>query len=70
MINIQNTDDNKSFVRFVNRGDHNPRRITKTDKDFSKRIGFKRIKFPFKIRGIHKIEKKEFHPHKHIWLGK
>ena len=39
-------------------GDHNPRRITKGDKDFAKRLDFKYIKFPVKIRDVHKIEKK------------
>ena len=39
MINIQNTDDNKCFkwclVRYLNPADHDPRRITKADTDFS-----------------------------------
>ena len=59
MINIQNTDDNECvkwcFVRYVNRADHNPRRITKADKDFAKKLDFKGIKFPVKVRDIHKI---------------
>ena len=38
--------------------DHNPRRITKSDKDFAKRLGLKDIKFTVKIRDGHKIEKK------------
>ena len=62
MINIQNTDDNECFkwclVRYLNPADHNPRRITKVDKDFAKRLDFKDIKFPVKTRDIHKIEKK------------
>ena len=62
MINIQNTDDNKCFkwclVRYLNPADHNPRTSTKSDKDFAKRFDFKDIKFPVKIRDIHKIEKK------------
>ena len=62
MINIQNTDDNEwfkwSLVRYLNTEDHNPRRITKADKDFAKRLDSKGIKFPVKIRDIHKIEKK------------
>ena len=37
---------------------HNPRRITKADKDFGKRIDFKDIKHPVKIRDVHKIGKK------------
>ena len=62
MINIQNTNDNQCFrwclVRYLNPADHNPRRITTADKDFAKRLGFKVIKFPVKIRDIHKIDKK------------
>ena len=62
LINIQNTDDNECFkwclVRYLNHVDHNPRRITKIDKDFAKRLDFKDIKFPVKTRDIHKIERK------------
>ena len=36
---------------------HNPRRTTKPDKDFYKNLDFENIKFPLKIRDIHKIEK-------------
>ena len=61
MINIQNIDDNECFkwclVRYLNPADHHPARITKADKDFAKRLDFKDIKFPVKIRDIHKIEK-------------
>ena len=32
--------------------------MTKTDKDFSKGLDFKDIKFPVKTRGTHEIEKK------------
>ena len=53
LINIQNTDDNECFkwclVRFksdLNPPDHNPRKITKADKDFTKRCDSKDIKFP------------------------
>ena len=63
LINIQNTDDNECFqmlVRYFNPADHNPRRTTKSDKYFAKRLAFKEIKFPVKIRDIHKIEKKNF----------
>ena len=45
------------LVRELKSVDYNPRRIKKPDKDFAKRIYSKDIKFPFKIRGIHKIEK-------------
>ena len=62
MINIQNTDDNECIkwclVRYLYSEDHNPARITKADKDFAKIIDFKGIKFPVKIRDIHKILKK------------
>ena len=37
--------------------DRNPKRITKTDKDFAKKLAFKDIKSPVKVRDIHKIEK-------------
>ena len=46
------------MVRYLNLAEHNPRRITKADKDFAKRLDFKDIKCPVKIRDIHKIEKK------------
>ena len=46
------------MVRYLNPADHHPARITKADKDFAKRLDFKDIKFPVKIRDIHKIEKK------------
>ena len=46
------------MVRYLNPADHNPRRITKADKDFAKKLDFKDIKFPVKTRDIHKIEKK------------
>ena len=62
LINIQNTDDNECFkwflVRYLNPADHNPRRITKADKDFTNRLDFKDTKFPVKARDINKIEKK------------
>ena len=62
MINIQNIDDDEFFkwsiVRYLNLTDHNPRRITKAEKDIAKKLDFKDIKFPLKVRDIHKIEKK------------
>ena len=36
---------------------NNPRRIPKADKGSAKKLDFKDIKFPVKIRDIHKIEK-------------
>ena len=77
MINIQNTDDNECFkwclVRCVNPTDHNPRKITKIDKDLTKRFDLKNVTFSVKIRDVHKIEKKkkkkkEFHLHYFFWL--
>ena len=63
MINIQNTDDNECFkwclVRCVNPTDHNPRKITKIDKDLTKRFDLKNVTFSVKIRDVHKIEKKK-----------
>ena len=63
LINIQHTDDNECFkwclVGYLNPADHNPRRITKANKDFAKRLDFKDIKFPIKSRDIHKVEKKK-----------
>ena len=62
LINIQNTDDNECLkwclVRYLNPADHTPRRITKSDKDFVKRLNFKDITFPVKIKDIHKIKKR------------
>ena len=62
LISIQNIDDNKCFkwsiVRYVHPADHNPKRITKADKDFAKKLDFKDTKFPVKIRDIQKIEKR------------
>ena len=64
LINIQNTDDNECFkwclVGYLNPADHYPTRISKLDKDISKRLDFKDIKFLVKIRDIHKIEKKGY----------
>ena len=62
MINIQNTDNTECFkwsiVRYLNLADRNPGRITKADKKFAKKLDFKDIKFPVKIRDIYKSEKK------------
>ena len=62
MINIQNTDDNECFkwsiVKYLNPAYHHTVRITKADKDFAKKLDFKDIRFPFKIRDIQQIEKK------------
>ena len=62
LINIQNTHDNECFkwflVRYLNPANHHPARIIKADKDFAKRLDSDDLKFPVKIRDIHKIEKK------------
>ena len=61
MINTQNIDDDECFkwclVKYLNPTDHNARRITKSDKNFAKRLDFKEIKFPVKIKDIRKTEK-------------
>ena len=46
-----------SLVRYLNPANHHPARITKTAKDFGKKLDFKDLNFPVKIRDIHKIEK-------------
>ena len=52
LINIQNTDDNEwfkwSLVRYLSPTDHHPARITKADKDFAKKLDFKKHKIPIK----------------------
>ena len=60
MITIQNTNEcfKWCLVRYLNPADRNPAKITKADKDFAKRLDFKDIKFPVKIRDIHKIVKR------------
>ena len=61
MINIQNIDDNECLkwciVRYLNPADHHPVRIARADNDFLKKLDFKDIKFPAKIRDIQKIKK-------------
>ena len=44
--------------KHLNPVDHHPERIRKIDKDFVRKLDFKGLKFPVKIRDIHKIEKK------------
>ena len=43
---------------YLNPADRNPAKITKSDKDLAKRLGFKDIKFPVKIRDTDNIEKR------------
>ena len=58
MINI-----NECFkwclVRYLHLSDHNSRRIGKIDKNFARALDFKDIKFPVKLRDIHKNGKKK-----------
>ena len=62
MVNIQNSDDNDCFkwylLWYLHPADHNPARLTKADKYFAKRLDFKDIKCPIKIRDIQNIEKR------------
>ena len=62
MIKIQNTEDNECFKwclgRYLNPVDHNPRRITKADRDFAMILDFKDIKLPVKIKDIQKSKKR------------
>ena len=46
------------LVRYLIPADRNPARITKADRIFAKKVDFKEIKFPVKVRDIYKIEKK------------
>ena len=46
------------LVRCLHPADHHPGKISKSDKDFAKSLDFKDIKFPVKIRDVHKISKK------------
>ena len=41
------------FSRYLNPADRNSVRITKTNKDFAKKLDFKDVKFPIKSRDIH-----------------
>ena len=62
LINIQNIADNDcvkwSIVRYLHPADYNPKSITNADKCFAKKLDYKDIKFPVKVRDISKIEKK------------
>ena len=55
--------------QILNPVDHNPRRITKADKDFIKKLDFKDIKSPVRLGDTQKnFLKKEFHQLKCFWL--
>ena len=43
------------LVRYLHPADHNPRRIRKVDKLYGQKLDFKDIKFPIKVRDVHKI---------------
>ena len=45
-------------MRHLNPANNHPERIIYPDKDFDKKLDFKDIKFPVKIRDIQKIEKR------------
>ena len=66
MINNQNIYDNECFkwclVRYLHPADYHLARITKADKDLARKLDFKDIKFPVKIRNIHKTEKRVLSP--------
>ena len=47
------------MVKYLNPANHQPVRITKTDKEFANTHDFSDIKFPVKIRDIQKIYKKK-----------
>ena len=47
------------LVRYLHPEDHNPAIIRKIDRYFARELDFKDMKFPAKIRNIHKILKKE-----------
>ena len=61
LVNIQNISDNKCLkwclIRYLHPADHHSSRIRKVDKNFARYLDFKDIKFPVKIRDIHKFEK-------------
>ena len=61
MINIQNIEGNEFFkwslAKYLNPAEGNRVRITKAGKEFTKKLDIKDIKFPVKVRDIHKIEK-------------
>ena len=46
------------IVTYFNPANYYPARTTKTDKDFARKLDFKDVKFPVKIKDIPKIEKK------------
>ena len=47
------------LIRYIYPADHHPSTIIKIQKDISKELSFKDMKFPVKIRDIDKIENKK-----------
>ena len=62
MISIQNINDKECFkwslVRYLNPADCKTARSKNVDEEFAKKFDFKDIKFPVKIRDIHKNKTK------------
>ena len=62
MINIQNTGNNECFkwylVRYLHLADHHTRRNKTFNKLYAEKVDFIDKKFLFKVRDIHKIERK------------
>ena len=62
LINVHNIDYNECFkwflVRYLHLADHHPARITKADKDLARKLDFKDIECPVKIRDVHKSKQK------------
>ena len=51
------------LVRYLHPASYHPARIRKVDEMLDRELDFKDIRFPVKIRDIHKIEKNELHRH-------
>ena len=64
MISIQNINDNECckwcLVRYVHPEDHHAARIRKVGRLFGDELDFEDMKFPVKIKDIHKIEKNNY----------
>ena len=62
MINIENIDDDECFkrslVRYLNPADHHTARITKVEKNFSRKLDFKDINFQSKLDTFTKLKKR------------
>ena len=62
LVNIENIDDNGYFkwylVRYLHPVNYNLKRIIKADNDFAKKLGFKEIKFPLKVKIFTKFKER------------